>query len=140
MPPLARREEDRLLLANYFLDGLNRKYGERKVLGKAAADLIRSYHWPGNVRQLKNALEAAYVYPSERIDADNFHIFEVPDVPSAEISIPDGGVDLNNDILPRYYRAALEKSGGNAAEAARLLGLKSHTFRARLKAHKSQIY
>ena len=133
MPPLARRREDRLLLANHFLEGLNRKYGGRKVLGKAAADLIQSYHWPGNVRQLKNALEAAYVYPGDAIEAENFHIFEISSGQSSEIEIPDGGVDLNNDILPRYYRAALEKSGGNAAEAARLLGLKAHTFRARLK-------
>ncbi|MDM8538771.1 helix-turn-helix domain-containing protein, partial [Desulfobacterales bacterium HSG17] len=49
------------------------------------------------------------------------------------ISIPENGIDLKNEILPKYYEAAMKKSGGNAAQAAELLGMKPHTFRARLK-------
>jgi len=48
--------------------------------------------------------------------------------------IPDEGIDLDKKIIPAYYKGALKKAGGNAAKAAKLLGLKPHTFRKRLKA------
>ncbi len=134
MPRLRDRGGDKVLLAEHFLESLNRKYGGRKRLEKGAMDRIMGYHWPGNVRQLKNVLEAAFAYPGDEILADNMRILEIRAEEPARVYIPDGGIDLNNEVLPRYYRAALEKSGGNAAHAAKLLGLKAHTFRARLKA------
>jgi len=47
--------------------------------------------------------------------------------------IPDEGIDLDNEILPAYYKGALNKTKGNAAKAAKLLGLKPHTLRKRLR-------
>ncbi|MCF7792822.1 MAG: hypothetical protein K9N09_02560 [Candidatus Cloacimonetes bacterium] len=47
--------------------------------------------------------------------------------------IPEEGLDLINEILPAYYKGALKLAGGNAAKAAKLLGLKPHTFRKRLR-------
>jgi DNA-binding protein Fis len=48
--------------------------------------------------------------------------------------IPEDGVDLTNEIIPAYYKGALKLVGGNAAKAAKLLGLEPHTFRKRLRA------
>ena len=47
--------------------------------------------------------------------------------------IPDNGIDIDHDIIPAYYKGALNKTKENAAKAAKLLNLKPHTFRKRLK-------
>ena len=47
--------------------------------------------------------------------------------------ISDVGIDIDNEIIPAYYRGALKKTNGNATKAAKLLGLKPHTFRKRLR-------
>ncbi len=47
--------------------------------------------------------------------------------------IPDEGIDIDKELIPAYYRGALNKTNGNKAKAAKLLGLKPHTFRKRLK-------
>jgi hypothetical protein len=47
--------------------------------------------------------------------------------------IPEDGLDLDNAVIPAYYKGALKKCKGNAAQAAKLLKLKPHTFRKRLK-------
>ena len=48
--------------------------------------------------------------------------------------IPDEGIDIDKEIIPAYYKGALNKANRNAAKAAKLLGLEPHTFRKRLKA------
>jgi hypothetical protein len=48
--------------------------------------------------------------------------------------IPDEGIDVDKDIIPAYYKGALNKTNGNASKASELLKLKPHTFRKRLKA------
>ncbi|NQV17413.1 MAG: hypothetical protein HQ534_02555 [Armatimonadetes bacterium] len=52
--------------------------------------------------------------------------------------IPDEGIDIDKEIIPAYYKGALNKTNGNAAKAAELLNLKPHTFRKRIKASKDQ--
>lgn len=133
LPPLRERGNDILMIAGHITEERNRKEGKRKCLGKSAADMILAHTWPGNVRELRNVLETAFVYPGDEIRAEHMHIFGTSLSAEREIVIPDEGLDLNRDILPRYYEAALKKSGGNKAKAAKLLGLEPHTFRARLR-------
>lgn len=52
--------------------------------------------------------------------------------------IPDAGIDLDNEIVPAYYKGALKKTNNNAVKAANLLNLKPHTFRKRVKALKDK--
>lgn len=47
--------------------------------------------------------------------------------------IPENGLDLDNEVIPAYYKGALKKCNGNANQAAKLLKLKPHTFRKRLR-------
>lgn len=47
--------------------------------------------------------------------------------------IPEDGIDINNEIIPAYYKGALKLTNGNVAKAAKLLGLEPHTFRKRLR-------
>lgn len=132
LPPLRARGDDKILIAKHILSQLNQKYNQNKKFKKSAINKIVNYQWPGNVRQLINSIEAAYMYPGKTIEKDNINIVEAEGIDS-NINIPDNGVDLENDIIPKYYKAALKKSDGNKAEAARLLGIKPHTFRERLR-------
>jgi DNA-binding NtrC family response regulator len=59
--PLRERREDIVPLVLYFLNRMNRKYNWDKQLTKQALDILRSYSWPGNVRQRKNMVEQAAV-------------------------------------------------------------------------------
>ena len=111
------------------------KYGKSKTLDKSAIDLILKYPWPGNIRQLKNALETAFVYPGETISTENINLIEIEQAPK-NIFIPEEGLDLDNEILPKYYEAALQRTNGNAEQAAKLLNLSPHTFRARIRTMK----
>lgn len=131
MPPLRQRKEDIPQLARYFLQ----RYAERNrkaVQGftPQAMDLLIHYAWPGNIRELENAVERAVVlltgeYISER---------ELP-LAIAGTPIPLG---QSQDIQPlvevekEVILAALEKTGGNKTEAARQLGITRKTLLAKL--------
>ncbi|MDW7679797.1 MAG: sigma-54 dependent transcriptional regulator [bacterium] len=132
LPPLRQRGEDKILIANHLLQQLNIKYGRFKSLADSAIQKIISYHWPGNIRQLKNCLEAAYFHAGDKIEAQHVKFVDV-ETSMTKIEIPDQGLDLENEILPLYYQAALDKTGRNAEQAAKLLNIAPHTFRARLR-------
>src|SRR5262249_26540776 len=58
VPPLRDRKADMLLLADHFVEKFSREHGKIiKRISTPAIDMLMSYHWPGNVRQLQNALE-----------------------------------------------------------------------------------
>jgi two-component system, NtrC family, response regulator PilR len=133
LPPLSLRGNDKMLLADKFISDLNRIHSADKSFTATTAKKILAYSWPGNVRQLKNTVEAAFQLGNSEISADDIRIIANPSAAIGQVLIPEEGVDLDNDIVPSFYKAALEKTKGNAAQAARLLGIEPHTFRARLK-------
>ncbi|MCQ6644155.1 sigma-54-dependent response regulator transcription factor ZraR [Escherichia coli] len=131
VPSLRQRREDIPLLAGHFLQ----RFAERnrkavKGFTPQAMDLLIHYDWPGNIRELENAVERAVVlltgeYISER---------ELP-LAIASTPIPLG---QSQDIQPlvevekEVILAALEKTGGNKTEAARQLGITRKTLLAKL--------
>ena len=131
MPPLCQRREDIPLLAEHF----RQRFAERnrkavKGFTPQAMDLLIHYAWPGNIRELENAIERAVVlltgeYISER---------ELPLAIAATLV----NVDDNREIQPlvdvekEVILAALEKTGGNKTEAARQLGITRKTLLAKL--------
>src|SRR6187402_2938955 len=70
LPPLRERDEDIALLAQHFLDELERVEKEKKRLGDDALALMRAYRWPGNVRELRNVVQSGYILASDVITAD----------------------------------------------------------------------
>jgi DNA-binding NtrC family response regulator len=68
LPPLRDRGDDVILLANHFLAALNQSSQTDKQLTKNAEKRLRTYAWPGNVRQLRNMVERAYILEDDDID------------------------------------------------------------------------
>jgi len=132
MPALRERREDIPLLADHFL-GLFRK--ERRSapvrFSREALDRMQAYDWPGNVREMKNAIERAVVMgTSAEITAEDLPAF------ARRTNLADGGVDRSFkeavDAFKRDFLAIhLRRSGGNRSLAARNLGLQ-RTYLSRL--------
>jgi len=123
-PALRERREDIPLLASYFVRKHSAEVG-RNVSGlstEARACLMR-YDWPGNIRELANAIERAVVLGStEKILPE-----DLPEgVVETEALGEDGGTHFNDAVREakrQIVRNALEQASGNFAEAAKLLGL-----------------
>ena len=112
--PLAQRCEDVEVLAYHFLTDMAEQAGlPRKSLSRGAVDLLSAYHWPGNVRQLRNVLERSVVCAKgERINGDV--IGRMLDVDPAP---PQPGVD--EGLLPDPIRLPADSCSGRAVSEAR---------------------
>lgn len=128
-PPLRERKEDILNLADFFL----RKFAmaTRRTITEFSADAqtkLMAYDWPGNVRELANAVERAVVLGSETvISAGDLPVGlegESTTTISEDVSYHDGV----NAARKQLVVAALQKTSGNRAAAARLLGLEAKYF------------
>lgn len=171
MPALRERNEDIPLLVAYFLERHNHRYHQQKQLSREAMRRILEYLWPGNIRELQNAIERAFVLsegnvikdadlppeiltshsPPLEANRDQFRSTQTlsPDtpgerVPSTQTSaadagvipIPPEGLDLDARLLDMEraaFEEAMRRKDGNREAAARLLGVKPHTFRKRAK-------
>lgn len=114
IPPLRARAEDLEALIRHFLDQMN--MGHLKVPG-AVLEKMRVYHWPGNIREMKNVIERAVLLSGgSSLMAEHFFI-----EPRASACVPAAQED-------RLIDDAIRKSGGNMAKAARSLGISRATL------------
>ncbi|MEQ1602096.1 MAG: sigma-54 dependent transcriptional regulator [Methylophilaceae bacterium] len=147
LPPLRERPEDIPLLAQSLLEKQTHNSAvPLPVLDSAAQDMLMQYSFPGNVRELENVLERALAMcDGHTIKADDLLLQgeSRKAVGSTVVSQgkPDAGVtEANNLALPDYLESverkaiieALEKTGNNQTEAAKLLGVSLRTLRYRL--------
>ncbi len=145
VPPLRARRRDIALLAHYFVDKIcNQEDLPPRQVPPETIRRLSQYDWPGNVRQLENAIEMAIALSGDRTtlrpgDFPLPSIAESKPVPADAtpvISVPDDGLDFERTV-GRIERAILEqamqKTGGNKKQAADMLGLKRTTFAAKLK-------
>jgi two-component system response regulator HydG len=133
LTPLRERGTDILLLARHFLKEFSDRNHRDKHFSPAVEKRLLNYRFPGNIRQLQNIVKLAYISSVTNVIDSTDIVFPEVHFGLPGIEIPPEGVDLDNVIIPAYYQAALKKANGNASEAARLLSLKPHTFRARMK-------
>lgn len=147
VPPLRQRREDVDLLANHFL----KKYATaaQKTIVRINPDSIaalRSFDWPGNVRQLENAIERAVALETTqelRIELDPEHPKSLAAALSTNgtngnghSSVPAEGLDFDRyvaGIERSLIESALEQSGGVQTRAAELLKVSYRSFRHLLK-------
>ncbi len=144
LPPLRDRREDIPLLVQHFLERFCREFTPPRppmTVSQQAIRRLMAYAWPGNVRQLENALERAVALGAGRTQ------IEVVDLPpdvqemgpsssSAAFALPDGGLDLQayvSNVERELIHQSLARAGGNKGRAAQLLNLKRTTLVEKLK-------
>ncbi|MGH9657782.1 MAG: sigma-54 interaction domain-containing protein, partial [Bryobacteraceae bacterium] len=142
-PPLRDRVDDIPHLVDHFLEkvcGLE-EIAIKEVTPRAI-DHLSSYSWPGNVRQLENAVEMAVALSGDRrvLEPADFPLAAAGQPPpvssSLFIQVPEDGLDFERivgDIERSILSQALDRTGGNKKQAADLLRLKRTTLAAKLK-------
>jgi PAS domain S-box-containing protein len=141
IPPLRERPDDLLPLARFFIDHYNRKF-KRTIEGLSAeaGRLLLAHDWPGNVRELRNAIERAMILeegaeirPSSLpISISHGGGMAAAPAAAAVAEFPNGGLSLEENEK-QLLRRALEKTGGNQTQAARLLHITRDTLRYKMK-------
>ena len=138
LPPLRNRREDIPLLARTFTERLAAELG-RDVDGltESALSLLMAYHWPGNIRELENAVERALVTcRQDHLDASDFAFLTAPTEHQPDLP---GTVSLR-DLERRAIAATLERTGGNVTEAAAILGIDRSTLYDKLRRYELRTY
>jgi Nif-specific regulatory protein len=122
LPPLRERKSDILLLAEHFLEKYEKEYGKRiRRISTPAIDMLMSYHFPGNVRELENAIERAVLV----CDSNVIHGHHLPPtLQTAEVSGTVTNLTLASAVAAferDLIQDTLKSTGGNVAGAARAL-------------------
>jgi DNA-binding NtrC family response regulator len=157
IPPLRERKEDIQPLVDFFIEHYNRKF--RKSIAGLADEtrrILLNYDWPGNVRELKNAIERAMILEEENALRPAYlpfavsqphagvTAFEFTSSPAAggkpleggrwlpPLAIPEGGTSLE-EVERALVELALQQSGGNQTQAARLLDISRDALRYKMK-------
>ncbi|TXI47461.1 sigma-54 dependent transcriptional regulator [Methylophilus sp.] len=136
MPPLRDRGQDVLLLANYFRQMTEKRYAlPHHEFSAMALMAIQSYHWPGNVREMRHQISRAVLMCTQAMISE--HDLGLPQIavvnPSASMQ-GEAQVTLD-DAEKAMLLNALEQSRHNVSKAARLLGITRMTMRYRMDKH-----
>ena len=144
-PPLRSRKDDVALLVDYFL----KMYAESndfkaKEVASEAMDVLRSYSWPGNIRELKNLVERLSIM----VQGDMINLSDLPPLEGLEIhsksdssdtgSLPkiSSGLtlrELREHVEQRYIAQALDACSGNVTQAAKTLGIERTNLHKKIK-------
>ena len=160
LPPLRDRREDIPLLVQHFLKkfsgpesgGISAKPDQARpepggrpsavlTLSQQAMRCLMAYSWPGNVRQLENAIERAVALSGGRTQIETADLtLDIQQASQAaaapNLTLPEDGIDFDvyvSRIEHQLIRRALEKTGGNKGQASKLLNLKRTTLVEKLK-------
>jgi DNA-binding NtrC family response regulator len=135
LPPLRERREDIPLLAKHFAAKVAREQNAaEKQIGKEAMSALVNYNWQGNIRELQNAIERAFILSSEEIDLESLpprikqntdHAFEMRD--------PDGLRPTLEEVERRYVLEILKLVNQDKTAAANILGIDLSTLYRKLK-------
>ncbi len=130
MPPLKERHEDILLFANFFLDQANREMDKHLIgFDEKASKALREYHWPGNLRQMKNIVRRATLLAQGKFITLN-ELSELQETASATLAT----MPLRNEETEKQHIIdALKQTGNNKSRAAQLLGIDRKTLYNKLK-------
>jgi Nif-specific regulatory protein len=134
MPPLRDRKCDVLLLADHFIEKYAKRQGvEPMRISSAAIDLLVSYHWPGNVREMENCMERAVLLAK----GQSIKAHHLPPTLQKKSAKEIGEISTIEDAIEALEREmiidALKDTHSNMAEAARRLGLTERKIGLRVK-------
>jgi DNA-binding NtrC family response regulator len=133
LPPLRERRGDVLLLTSYFVDRFNREFRKRvRGLRPATIALLEQYQWPGNIREMRNAIERAMLLADDDwLEPQDFTTL-TRTVTTSQFKLPSDGVNIE-DLERQLLIQALERSGGNQTQAGQLLGINRDQVRYRVE-------
>jgi DNA-binding NtrC family response regulator len=135
LPSLRERADDVPLLVEFYIDAYNTEF-KRRVRGVApeAMKRLQSYGWPGNIRELRNAVERAMLLAEgDVLQSDDFTIGGVAAVKLGDrVELPPNGIDLEQ-LERSLVVQALERTQWNQTRAAALLGLNRDQIRYRIE-------
>jgi formate hydrogenlyase transcriptional activator len=136
IPPLRERREDIPLLVEYFIDRYARKAGKSfQALNKRSLDLLQSYPWPGNIRELQNVIERSVIV----CDTENFSVDESWLSRKPIASGPTSQLELSRQLdahEKQMIETALRESGGRVSGpsgAAAKLRMPGSTLESKIK-------
>lgn len=139
LPPLRERKEDIPILIECILKKLGLE-AESLSLNTQDLNLLLSYDYPGNIRELENIIERALVFGEGQFNFDLLNLqnstkseqVETKIITLDDLNFPVKLDDLLNDLEKSYIEHALQDTNGNKSKAADLLGLSMRSFRYRL--------
>ncbi len=140
LPSLRERGDDTKLLARHYIQHYNKKFRKKiEGLTSEGEQLLGEYHWPGNIRELKNLIERAMILEDgPLIDTSALPIEpgQRPTMPSEtslpDLHIPEDGTSLEK-VEEELVRQALVRARGNQTRAAKLLDISRDALRYKMK-------
>jgi DNA-binding NtrC family response regulator len=136
LPPLRDRDDDVALLAEHFLEALNRESGQPpKGFTKAALDRLQAHPWPGNVRELRNVVQRAFILAPNDIDVDSIPLGVVEEKLGKSLTIRVG--TPIEEAERRLILATLEHCAGDKKKTADVLKISLKTLYNRLNVYKA---
>lgn len=125
LPPLRERKDDIPLLVNHFLQKLNAKLHKNiEAVSEDVKRIFMEYSWPGNIRELENTLEHAFIVCRQNTITVDHLPQNIKDLEQDASRTDQQG----DEIGPQAVIEALEKAGWNKSKAARLLGVNVRTI------------
>jgi DNA-binding NtrC family response regulator len=139
LPPLRERRDDILILASYFIESFNKEFHKHvQGISNMAEKLLQEYHWPGNIRELKNVIERAIILGNdntlllEHLPLEIVAQASSSNNPITTFKLPPQGVDIE-EVEKELIRQALDITDSNQSRAAKMLNLGIDAFRYRMK-------
>ena len=145
LPPLRDREDDVLLLADHFIRTLGPQMGKGDLtLSRDACDLLRHHPWPGNIRELQNAIERSLITSEGTLITAAHLALPPPPRPPPPVAAPlpaaPGSPPSSLEALERQaILDALQRAHGHKSRAAALLGLTRFQLYTRLKRYQIEV-
>ena len=131
MPDLKERKEDILLFANFFLDQANKELDKHLIgFDTKASQALMNYHWPGNLRQMKNIVKRATLLAQSSFITLlelGTELLETPASSNTSIAL------RNEETEKEHILEALRQTGNNKSKAAQLLNIDRKTLYNKLK-------
>jgi DNA-binding NtrC family response regulator len=134
LPPLREHASDVPLLVSYYVDQFNREFRKQvRGVSPEGLELLRGYRWPGNIRELRNAVERAMLLADDEMLAPEHFPMNVARRSGVQaFGLPEDGVNLES-VERALVLQALERTGWNHTRAATLLGLNRDQIRYRVE-------
>ena len=140
IPPLRERKEDIIYIAYSFLSEFAKKFGKNiSGIDSAGLDLLKSYSWKGNIRELRNVIERVVLLAEEDELSDHHFSFLIEgkeadgnDDEKFILQVPPKGVKIDL-VLKTLIQKTLKITNGNQVKAAKVLGLSRSKLRYRME-------